>query len=75
MYSLHNKCILRLEEGDTRYNAWVAAKHAFRAEVSQASRDAHSMAVDALGNVDSTDLDASFYDEIMTIFPLKLPSS
>jgi hypothetical protein len=30
------------------------------------------MAVDDLGNVDSTDLDANLLDRIIAIFPLKL---
>jgi hypothetical protein len=33
------------------------------------------MAVDDLGNVDSTDPDVSLLDEIMVTFPLKLPST
>jgi hypothetical protein len=70
----HNKRMLRLEEGDTGYNAWITTKHAFRAEVSQAFQDTHSMAVDALGNVNSTDPDANLLDKIIAIFSLKLPS-
>jgi hypothetical protein len=42
--------MLRLE-GDHEYNAWAAAKHAFRAEVSEAFPEGYLMDVDDPGNV------------------------